>query len=89
MGREDRDDGSFDDESDDAKLEDDSSDSLFQTEADVTCPYCGEAVQITLDPDGGEEQEYVQDCEVCCRPWTVHVTYDDEGAADVSVDMIE
>ncbi len=89
MGRDDRDDGSFDDEPDDVKLDDDSGDSLFQTEADVTCPYCGESVQITLDPDGGEEQEYVQDCEVCCRPWTVHVTYDDEGAADVSADTTE
>jgi len=89
MGRDDREDGSFDDEPDDVKLDDDSGDSLFQTEADVTCPYCGESVQITLDPDGGEEQEYVQDCEVCCRPWTVHVTYDDEGAADVSVDTTE
>jgi hypothetical protein len=86
MARDDRDEESFDDDADDLKLDDDS---LFQTEADVTCPYCGEGVQITLDPDGGEEQEYVQDCEVCCRPWRVHVAYDDEGAADVSVDTTE
>lgn len=86
MARDDDHDDSFDDERDDPRHADDASESSFQTEAEVTCPYCGETVQITIDPDGGEEQEYVQDCEVCCRPWTLHVTYDEEGAADVSAD---
>jgi len=35
---------------------------------DVTCPYCGETVSVALDPGGGEEQQYVEDCPVCCRP---------------------
>ncbi len=56
------------------------------TEARVTCPWCGEAVEISLDPTGGGEQEYVEDCEVCCRPWQVHVTYDEDGAAEVWVE---
>ena len=56
-----------------------------ETEATVECPYCGEAVEITLDPDGGATQQYVQDCEVCCRPWQVHVAYDADGHASVSV----
>lgn len=61
-------------------------DSDLDTEADVTCPWCGEAINITLDPGGGAEQEYVEDCEVCCRPWRVRVHYDEEGRADVTVD---
>jgi hypothetical protein len=56
-----------------------------ETEVTVECPYCGEAVEITLDPDGGATQQYVQDCEVCCRPWQVHVSYDADGHASVSV----
>src|SRR3989442_4117869 len=40
-----------------------------ETEADVTCPHCGETMTITLDPGGGRAQEYVEDCQVCCRPW--------------------
>jgi len=56
------------------------------TEARVTCPWCGEVVEITLDPSGGGEQEYVEDCEVCCRPWRVHLAYDEDGAADVWVE---
>jgi transposase-like protein len=57
--------------------------------ATVECPYCGESVDITLDPDGGASQHYVQDCEVCCRPWQVSVAYDAEGHAEVSVTALD
>ena len=33
-----------------------------------TCPHCGEEVDTDPDPGGGEEQEYIEDCAVCCRP---------------------
>ena len=49
------------------------------------CPYCGEAVELLLDPAGGDLQEYVEDCEVCCRPWRVEVTYDETGAPSVEL----
>ena len=58
----------------------------WDTEAEVSCPYCGEMVTIGLDPDGGTTQTYVEDCQVCCQPWRVHVQYDHRGAAQVSVD---
>jgi len=31
------------------------------------CPYCGEAVETTLDLSGGDQQ-YTEDCAVCCCP---------------------
>jgi hypothetical protein len=34
-------------------------------------------------------QEYVQDCEVCCRPWRVELHYDARGAADVQLEGLE
>ena len=52
----------------------------------VSCPYCGEQVEITLDPGSGSHQQYVEDCYVCCRPWLVSVTYHDDGSADVGVE---
>ena len=58
-------------------------DSELQTEAEVTCPYCGESMTIVLDAAGGTTQEYVEDCQVCCRPWLVHVSYVEGGAAEV------
>jgi len=46
------------------------------TEFSVICPYCGEQVELYLEPD--VMGTLVQDCEVCCRPWQVHVTRDEE-----------
>jgi hypothetical protein len=61
-------------------------DGTADTEAEVKCPYCGETVEIALDPGGGAEQEYVEDCQVCCRPWAVRVRYNDGGTAEVEVE---
>jgi Cysteine-rich CPXCG len=60
-------------------------DGTAETEATVYCPYCNETVEIAIDPGGGSAQEYVEDCEICCQPWTVHVRYDEDGSAEVSV----
>ena len=51
----------------------------------VSCPYCGDAVELLLDLGGGPRQEYVEDCEVCCQPWAVRVTLDRRGQPTVSV----
>ena len=55
----------------------------------VSCPYCGEVVEVALDPGSGEHQEYVEDCAVCCRPWQVTVNYGADGMADVSVTTLD
>lgn len=50
---------------------------------DVTCPYCGEQVEIYVEPD--MSGRFVQDCEVCCNPWLVRVSRDGEGrSVDIS-----
>ena len=38
----------------------------------VTCPYCGQQVEIYLEPD--VKGTFVQDCEHCCNPWRVRVS---------------
>ena len=55
----------------------------------VSCPYCGEPNEIGLDPGSGEQQEYVEDCQVCCQPWTVSVRYNGDGSAAVSVTPLD
>ena len=45
----------------------------------VTCPYCGEQVEIYVEPD--VNGTFVQDCEVCCNPWRVKVSGRDEDRA--------
>ena len=41
----------------------------------IVCPYCGEEVEIYLEPD--VHGRLVQDCEVCCNPWLLHIGSDD------------
>ena len=61
-------------------------DGVADTEAEVACPYCGEVSTVALDPGGGSSQEYVEDCQVCCQPWRVHVTYLEDGSAAVGAE---
>lgn len=61
-------------------------DGRAELEAEVQCPHCGESCVIAIDPGSGSDQQYVEDCQVCCQPWLVHVHYMDDGSADVSVE---
>jgi hypothetical protein len=44
-----------------------------------SCPYCGERVEVIIDASGGERQDYIEDCPVCCRPWEVTIEQDSQG----------
>jgi hypothetical protein len=66
----------------------DTSGEWLEGEVEVTCPYCGESMAISVDPTGGSDQVYVEDCQVCCQPWQVHVHVLESGAVDVSVDPL-
>jgi hypothetical protein len=63
-------------------------DGTADTQAEVQCPWCAAIVVIALDPGGGSVQEYVEDCEVCCQPWAVSLSYH-EGSANVSVRALD
>lgn len=54
--------------------------------ASYDCPHCGESVTIALDWGGGSRQEYVEDCQVCCRPNVLRVTLDSSGDAFVTAE---
>ncbi len=41
-----------------------------------TCPYCGAAVTVWVEPELLGGSEYVEDCPVCCQPWEVSVRQD-------------
>ena len=51
-------------------------------EKSVSCPYCGEAITVLID-DSCPEQNYVEDCQVCCRPIVLDVGVDVDG--DIAV----
>jgi len=64
-------------------------DGTAEMDALVICPYCGESVEIGLDPGSGNVQDYVEDCQVCCQPWRVSLFYDDAGHATVSLTALD
>ncbi|MEX2525445.1 MAG: CPXCG motif-containing cysteine-rich protein [Gammaproteobacteria bacterium] len=48
----------------------------------VQCPCCGESIEILVDTSIGE-QEYVEDCQVCCEPMIITVTFPESGNVHV------
>ena len=51
----------------------------MQNEVSYICDACGEEIMIPLDPSAGTDQEFVEDCPVCCRPNVVHIKVDENG----------
>ena len=51
-------------------------------EVTVQCPYCWEQFSLLIDASV-ESQEYVEDCEVCCRPIDFAIEIDEENQAAV------
>jgi hypothetical protein len=54
------------------------------TEQSIQCPYCAETIQILIDPTDAQQQ-YIEDCQVCCKPITFLVTESVNGELSVTV----
>ena len=44
----------------------------------MQCPYCGETFETEIDVSGGN-QEYIEDCYVCCRPIVFRIEVGADG----------
>src|SRR3546814_20000428 len=51
---------------------------------DMRCPYCGGPIELFVDGFAGDQQ-YIEDCQVCCRPIVVTVALDADGEPVVAV----
>lgn len=49
----------------------------------IQCPYCWEYQELAVDP-GTDNQEYVEDCQVCCQPILVHISFDEHRQLTVT-----
>jgi hypothetical protein len=47
-------------------------------ELPIGCPYCGETISILVD-DSVLQQNYIEDCQVCCRPIVINVAIGHDG----------
>jgi len=52
-------------------------------EVALQCPYCWERITLLVDASI-EMQEYIEDCEVCCRPIDFVVEVDEQGQTKVA-----
>ncbi|MGX5200491.1 CPXCG motif-containing cysteine-rich protein [Aliikangiella sp. IMCC44632] len=50
----------------------------------ITCPYCWQEIDVLIDTSV-TYQEYIEDCQVCCRPIVFQVVADPEQAPQVVV----
>lgn len=45
-------------------------------EAGFQCAGCGEWNSTTVDESVGRRQNYIEDCQVCCKPNVLRIEYD-------------
>jgi len=46
----------------------------MEIEATYICVYCFQVIETVVDVSGAPSQEYIEDCQVCCRPNLLRVT---------------
>ena len=51
---------------------------MEQYEQYFICPHCGESISVLLDLSV-LSQEYIEDCEVCCRPIEIKYEVSENG----------
>ena len=44
-------------------------------EQKIGCPYCGETISVLIDRQESGTQ-YIEDCQVCCRPIVFQISED-------------
>ena len=53
-----------------------------------TCPHCWQNISMLLDTSPSNYQ-YIEDCEVCCNPIQINVTFFNTELIDFQADSIE
>jgi transcription elongation factor Elf1 len=52
------------------------------------CPYCNAQISMLLDLSV-KEQEYIEDCEVCCNPINIFYEFEESTLVLFSAESIE
>jgi len=54
------------------------------TDESIGCPYCGETIKVLID-SSDIEQQYIEDCQVCCKPINFLISESVNGDLTVNV----
>lgn len=52
------------------------------------CPYCWESISMLIDVSQSQQQ-YIEDCEVCCNPIQIQITTENQEITVFDVQNIE
>jgi hypothetical protein len=57
-------------------------------ELEIQCPHCGETICAPVDPSQGMEQEFIEDCAVCCRAivFRIRLAADEDSQVEISAE---
>ncbi len=58
--------------------------STMENTAEFTCAFCGEINPTDIDVTAGNEQSYVEDCQVCCSPNVLYI-HIDEATLEITI----
>jgi hypothetical protein len=58
----------------------------MQDEAEITCPFCWETLIILVDLSV-PEQDYIEDCQVCCQP--MRIRYSSEAGELLNIEATQ
>jgi hypothetical protein len=50
----------------------------MELDASFVCAYCFSVNEIVVDGTGGLQQQYIEDCQVCCRPNRLHIVVEED-----------
>lgn len=50
----------------------------MENTTEFICAFCGESNPTFVDISVGNQQSYVEDCQVCCRPNVLSINIDEE-----------
>ena len=53
-------------------------------EREILCPYCNESITLFVDASV-DNQDYIEDCQVCCRPIELTASLNIEGELFLTV----
>ena len=52
------------------------------------CPYCWERISMLFDASI-DNQDYIEDCEVCCNPIMIHTVFNNNELISLTANSIE
>lgn len=52
------------------------------------CPYCWESISMLLDTSI-HHQKYIEDCEICCNPIEITITFSNAELQSLEIQSIE